>query len=567
MHYTQQWLRIKRTCRVAHPARVDPEGADVKWSLTLAAAALLIAPVIALDGDPGMHDPSTVVVHDGKFYSYGTGGGLPISISDDGWTWRRSGTLMQAVPGGRPGQDVIARGGNNTWAPDVIRSGDNYFVYYSAPGTQPKAAIGLLVGKTLDPASPDYKWEDRGPVVWSDGVEDSNAIDPGVFRDPTNGTLWLTYGSYFGYIRLVQLDPKTGKRLYPNQKPVNVAINGEASIVIFRDGWYYLLMTRGSCCAGANSSYHIRMGRSRKVTGPYLDNIGIDMLQGGGKLFLGSSGRFVGPGHFGLLDLGDGVQKFSLHYEADLDRGGISVLDLRPLLWRDGWPVAGENFKAGTYQIESVRTGTALEMAVQGVPVGGARGGRGGGRGGPPAGGRGGPPAGGQAAAPGGREAGPPADGRGGPPDGRAGGGRGTAPATPVPDQDATQVSTAWPAGPVDARLSPYMLQAQQKWTITPAPNAGGYPGSPYFRISIAGTERTLTATEERELAILPAFTGGPEQLWRIDQLADGSYRVMPKGIPNSREALALSAVGTSMPTLARFDPASDRQRWSIKTP
>ena len=158
-------------------------------------ALVLVSPLLALDGDPGMHDPSTIVVHDGKFYAYGTGGGLPISISDDGWTWRRAGSLMQALPGGRPGAEVIARGGNNTWAPDVIRSGDKYFVYYSAPGTQPKAAIGLLVGRTLDPNSPDYKWEDGGPVVWSDGVEDSNAIDPGVFRDPTNGSLWLTYGS------------------------------------------------------------------------------------------------------------------------------------------------------------------------------------------------------------------------------------------------------------------------------------------------------------------------------------------------------------------------------------
>ena len=97
------------------------------------------------------------------------------------------------------------------------------------PGTQPKSAIGLLIGKTLDPGSPDYKWEDGGPIVWSDGVEDSNAIDPGVLRDPTNGTLWLTYGSYFGYIRLVELDPKTGKRLHPEAKPVNIAINSEAS--------------------------------------------------------------------------------------------------------------------------------------------------------------------------------------------------------------------------------------------------------------------------------------------------------------------------------------------------
>ena len=481
------------------------------------AALVVVTPLLALDGDTAMHDPSTVIAENGKFYAYGTGAGLPISVSDDGWTWRRAGTLMQAVPGGRPGPDVLARGGNNTWAPDVIRSGDKYFLYYSAPGTQPKSAIGLLVGKTLDPSSPDYKWEDGGPIVWSDGVEDSNAIDPGVFRDPMNGSLWLTYGSYFGYIRLVELDPKTGTRLHPERKAVNIAINGEASTMMFRDGWYYLLLTHGSCCAGANSSYNIRMGRSRTVAGPFLDNIGIDMLQGGGKLFLGSAGRYIGPGHFGLLDLGGGVQKFSLHYEADLDRGGISVLDIRPLLWRDGWPVAGDNVKEGIYQLESVRTGTALELAVQGVPVGGLRG----------RGARGGGP--------------------------------------PIPAQDASQLSAAWPSGPIDVRMSPFMAQAQQKWAVTPVANAGGYPGSPYFKITIAGTERTLAATDDRELVVVPSFTAALEQLWRIDQITDGTYRVMPKAYAN--QSLALSAIGSSAPTLSRFNPDSDRQRWVLKTP
>ena len=95
------------------------------------------------------------------------------------------------------------------------------------------------------------------------------------------------------------------------------------------------------------------MGRSRKVTGPFLDHTGLDMIKGGGTLFAGSTSRHIGPGHFGLLDLGEGVQKFSCHYEADLDRGGASVLDIRPLLWKDGWPVAGENLKEGTYEIES----------------------------------------------------------------------------------------------------------------------------------------------------------------------------------------------------------------------
>ena len=113
---------------------------------------------------------------------------------------------------------MLAKGGNNTWAPDIIRSGDRYFLYYSAPGTQPKSAIGLLVGKTLDPASPDYKWEDAGPWSGPTASRTATRSTRACFAIPPTGRLWLTYGSYFGYIRLVQLDPKTGKRLHPRAR-------------------------------------------------------------------------------------------------------------------------------------------------------------------------------------------------------------------------------------------------------------------------------------------------------------------------------------------------------------
>ncbi|SPE38581.1 Glycoside hydrolase, family 43 [Candidatus Sulfopaludibacter sp. SbA3] len=496
----------------------------------LATMLALASLAVALDGQIGIHDPSTIVQCNGKYYTYGTGGSS--LVSDDGWTWTRGTTL--------------ARRG---LAPDVIHIGDRYYAYVAANiGAQPKAAINMIWSKTLDPDSPDYKWEEGGVVASSDGVEDCNAIDPGVFLDPADGKLWLVYGSYFGYIRLVELDPKTGKRVNPNDKPRDLAINCEASDMIYHDGWYYLLATHGSCCRGADSGYNIRMGRAKKVTGPFLDHEGVDMIQGGGKLLIGSGGRVVGAGHFGLLDLGEGVQKFSMHWEADLDRGGASVLDIRPLLWRDGWPVAGENLKEGTYELEAVRTGTALELAVEGMPVGGRRGRGARGGGGPPAG---------PGAAPG--------AGRGVAPGGGPGMFAGTG--ASIPSQDIAEVSKNWPAGNIDTRMAIYLCQAQQKWAITAVPHAGGYPGSPYFKITIAGTDRALAATADAELVVVPAFSGALEQLWRMDQLADGTWRIMPKSIPNSKDAMALSAVGSSFATLSKFDPKSDKQHWLIKTP
>lgn len=467
----------------------------------------LALPAFALDGQVRIHDPSTLVRCDGKYYTYGTGG--TCLVSEDGWTWRR-------------GQRPARRG----MAPDIIRLGDRYYQYISSnPGGQPHSQIILIHSKSLDPNSPDYEWVDGGIVNKTDGVEFCNGIDPGLFLDPTDGKLWMTFGSYFGYIRVVELDPRTGQRV--DESFTNIAVNCEASTIIYHEGWYYLLATHGSCCRGTDSGYHIRVGRSKNVTGPYLDHEGMDMMMGGGKLVIGSGGRVVGAGHFGLIDEGQGVQKFSLHWEADMDRGGASVMDIRPLLWKDGWPVGGENFKEGTYRIESVRTGTALELAVEGEPVGGRR--RRGGFGG---------------------------FGR-----------RADGPVDPIPPQDVSQVSTNWPTGNIDTRLANYMCQAQQKWTVTPVADAGGYPGSPYFKITIAGTDRTLAVTEDAELVTLPAFTGGAEQLWRLDQLTDGTWRVMPKCASEAQASMALSAVGHSFATLAQFDPAGTKQRWLFKTP
>ena len=461
--------------------------------------------VLAQAGRPFIHDPSTIMECDGRYYTFGTGGGG--LISEDGWIWN-SGAV-------RPGGGA---------APDAIKTGDRYLIVYGATGGGlgggHNGRILTMWNKTLDPKSPDFKFSEAVVVASSDGIEDNDAIDPGILLDPNTGRLWLSYGTYFGFIRLVELDPETGMRVKGNE-PINIAIDCEATDLIYRDGWYYLLATHGTCCDGANSTYNIVAGRSRKVTGPYIDNMGRDMLRGGGKMVISANGRVIGPGHFGLWDLGEGVQKMSCHFEADLDQGGRSVLGIRPLLWKDGWPVAGDNFEEGTYRIESQRRGYVLELVTDLIRMAGGM---------------------------------------------RGFGANANEPVKPVPSQELSEVINTWPTGNIPVRMGDYMIRPHQKWTITAVNDAGGYPGGPYYKIVIAGTERALAATAEAEVITVPAFTGAPEQLWRIDQTTDGTYRIMPKAVPDSNEKYALVASGDRTITLAPFDMNSVNSKWIFKT-
>ena len=470
-------------------------------------AALLLlgaSPAAAqLAGETFIHDPSTVTLSDGKYYTFGTrGGGL---VSEDGWTWH----------GGpeRPGGGV---------APDVIKIGDRYYMAYAVGGGGMSGGhasqVKMMWTLSLDPKSPKFKFHDIGVVASSDGVETADAIDPAfLYQD---GRLWLTYGTYFGPIRIVELDPKTGLRVAGNQ-PVDVAIDMEATAMLYRDGWYYLLGTHGTCCDGPNSTYHIRVGRARSPLGPYLDHMGTPLLRGGGKLVVSARGRNFGPGHFGLIALDGGVEKFSMHYEADLDRSGRSVLGIAPLRWTDGWPVTGDNVAPGTYEIASERSGYALGLATDIVRV--------------------------------------PFDAR------RSFMAKPTDPVSPLPDQTLAEDSAGWPQGRIRVDLADYMNRPHQLWTIAPAPNAGGYFGAPYYTIVIAGTGRALAANGAGEVETVPAFTGAAEQLWQIDQLTDGTYRIKPKTATKAN--VALVAIGASTPTLAPFDPASPAGRWTFQKP
>lgn len=459
-------------------------------------------------GAPYIHDPSTIAECDGKYYTFGTGGGG--LISDDGWSWHGGAE--------RPGGGA---------APDVLKIGDRYLVIYGATGGGlgggHNGRILTMWNKTLDPKSPDFKYTNAIEVCASDGMEDQDAIDPGMLLDPTTGRLWVSYGTYFGTIRLIELDPTTGERVKGN-KEKDIAIDCEATDLIYRDGWYYLLGTHGTCCDGVNSTYNIVVGRSRNVEGPYLDNVGRDMFHGGGKMVIAAGDRVCGPGHFGRTVIDEGVEIMSCHYEADFERSGRSVLGIRPLLWKNGWPIAGDRFKEGTYEIESERRGYALELMVDFVRIQQDR----------------------------------QAFWRIDP----------NEPTKPIADQTLAEVIGNWPKGEIPVHTSDYMFRPHQRWTVTAVPEKGGYLCNPYFKITIAGTDRALAATADKEVSTVPAFTGEDNQLWRIEQLTDGTFRIMPKAIPGmagDNKRYVLYSAGDSTPTLAEYDFNSDNSKWNFR--
>jgi arabinan endo-1,5-alpha-L-arabinosidase len=198
----------------------------------------------------------------------------------------------------------------------------------------------------LDPADPNYGWRDEGEVFASNRRDDYNAIDPNFVADE-QGRHWLAFGSFWTGLKMLQLDPLTGKRA-PRSKLISIAQRPapgavEAPYIIRRGRYYYLFASYDFCCRGADSNYYTIVGRSKEVTGPYLDADGKPLLKGYGQIVLhaklGKTGRWRGPGHVAVLK--DGSRYYIVYHAYDAQHGGIPTLRITELGWTaDGWPVA-----------------------------------------------------------------------------------------------------------------------------------------------------------------------------------------------------------------------------------
>lgn len=354
----------------------------VAFTALLAALPVRSAPPPSVRGDLGIHDPSTVIKCKDKYYIFGTGDNISSKSSPDKVLWTAGPTVFSSPPSWT--SNAVPGFAKTFWAPDIFYLNGKYCLYYaiSTWGSQ-VSAIGLVTNPTLDPTDPAYLWTDQGPVIQSDGSSPYNTIDPSVTFD-AGGNPWMSFGSYWTGIYVVQLDPLTGLRIAANSPTYRVAYNGsiEASALLRRGGYYYLFVNWGSCCAGVNSTYNIRVGRSTSITGPYLDRNGVDMVNNGGTLFLEGTGKYTGPGHMGFLSEGTN-QWFTYHYyDANTyaswyNAFGPAKFDLRPLSWTtDGWPAftndwsAEYEFVADAYDENGQYYGMLLNGAsIQSDPV------------------------------------------------------------------------------------------------------------------------------------------------------------------------------------------------------
>ncbi|UOG76433.1 arabinan endo-1,5-alpha-L-arabinosidase [Hymenobacter tibetensis] len=295
------------------------------------------------------HDP-VMIRQNGTYYMFCTGRGIANWSSKDMKTWKEEKPVFAAPPAWAVKAVPGFKG--HIWAPDISFHNGVYYLFYSVSAFgKNTSCIGLATNKTLDPASPEYKWVDKGKVIQSvPGRDMWNAIDPNLVRDEA-GTPWLTFGSFWSGMKLVKLRPDLTAPAQPEQwrtvasrprdpkltdsLPGDAAI--EAPFIFKKNGYYYLFTSFDYCCRGPQSTYKMMVGRSKTVAGPYVDNAGTGLEQGGGTMVLEGDKNWFGVGHNSVYNF-DNTDYIVFHGYDAADKGH-SKLRIEKLSWdADGWP-------------------------------------------------------------------------------------------------------------------------------------------------------------------------------------------------------------------------------------
>ncbi|QIX48656.1 family 43 glycosylhydrolase [Rhodococcus sp. DMU1] len=330
-----------------HAARRHVRRGSVAAAMSLLAFLIAPAPPAAANPivEPVAADPSIVRAPDGAYYMYTTGDdwgdgrglrGMSVFKSFDLTDWMYVDDVFSESPGWHPANNYV-------WAPHVIESDTGYSLYYALPdGANPCIGLATAPG----PAGP---WTDLGrPVFCAEDVGVQGTIDPFVWDDGTTKTMFV--GNFKGVYAI----PLAADGTAPAGEPVRVADERfEGPHVEYRDGYYYLFLSSGHCCNGADTAYRVLVGRSESLTGPYVDRKGDDLDGGGGALILAGSDPWAGPGHNTVVtdDAGDDWIVYHAIPRDDLQlpsgaqrREGM----IDRIVWANGWPEIGDGSPSST---------------------------------------------------------------------------------------------------------------------------------------------------------------------------------------------------------------------------
>jgi len=291
-----------------------------------------------LTGELMLHDPS--IIQDGDtWYVFATGkvhvNGISRLKSDDGFHWSEMPKLL-SVPLPWWSQ-YVSNHEPNQWAPDIKHYQGRYYLLYSVSSFGVNnSLIGMLSTTNIESCN----WRDEGLVIHSNTSDNFNAID-GAMAIDANGTPWMSYGSFWSGIKLTQLDAslKPTGPVYSIAERTNEPDNAiEASNITYRDGYYYLFVSFDRCCRGADSTYKIAMGRSEKITGPYLDKSGTSMMNGGGSILESGFDQYVATGGQDVFE-----NRLLVRHGYDSTQNGLPQLLISDLHWNSQrWPTLAE---------------------------------------------------------------------------------------------------------------------------------------------------------------------------------------------------------------------------------
>ena len=287
-----------------------------------------------LSGGLQTHDPTIVRESGNTWWSASTGTGIGMKYSTNGGKTWTDGLPIFSQPLSWWKKYAPNMTTNDVWAPDLEYYRGRYYCYYSVSEFgKNNSAIGLVSCSSISKGD----WRDDGVVLYSRyGSSKFNAIDPNLVVDG-KGKPWLVYGSWFDGIHVVRLSQSTMKPTGSSTKIAYRSGGIEGPCIMYNNGYYYLFTSIGKCCNGVNSTYKIMYGRSKSITGPYVDKNGKALASGGGSILDSGNARWVGPGGQDVYRNGSRGYVIARH-AYDAYNNGTPTLLISDLYFKNGWP-------------------------------------------------------------------------------------------------------------------------------------------------------------------------------------------------------------------------------------